>query len=135
MARMPRSRVRLSWTGIVSFTRRLRANAATARSLNDELVAEHGITIEQYEVLGRIARSPDMRVRQADLDDPPLVTAPNVERVLRDLEQDQLVDRGAEGDARVVALTDDGRAKLLAVRSNRAAQLDELLGPTDLPRH
>jgi DNA-binding MarR family transcriptional regulator len=37
------------------------------RSLSDELVADHGITIEQYEILSRLARTPDGRMRQADI--------------------------------------------------------------------
>jgi DNA-binding MarR family transcriptional regulator len=118
---------------IVSFARRLRANTATARSLNDELEADHGITIEQYEILSRIARTPTLRMREGDLSDPPLVTAASIEHVLGELEQGQLVDRSAEGGARVVALRDEGHETIRAVRSSGSPQLDQLLGLTSLP--
>jgi hypothetical protein len=72
------SRVRASWAQISSFARRVRANAGTARSLDDELAAAHGVTIEQYEILRRLALRGN--VRQAELSEPPLVTAANVRR-------------------------------------------------------
>jgi hypothetical protein len=75
------SRVRSSWVRVGSFTRLLQATTAAARGLNHELVAEHGITIEQDEVLSRIARTPEP-TDHPDISDPPLVTAANVERVL-----------------------------------------------------
>jgi DNA-binding MarR family transcriptional regulator len=114
-------RLRSSWTVVSSFAGRLRANVAATRSLNDQLVADHGITIEQYEILSRLRRAPNMRLRQADLNVPALVTAANVGRVLRDLERSRLVDRSSE---RVVAMTDEGREK---VRMASSPQLDELL--------
>ena len=38
---------------------------AAARRLDDDLVAEQGITIEEYEILRRIAHAPDGGLRQA----------------------------------------------------------------------
>lgn len=113
---------------ISAFTRLLRANVAVTRSLNDELVAEHGITIEQYEILSRLARTPDRRMRLSDLSEPPLITAANVQRVLADLERSHLVDRSGEGEASVVVLTDAGREKVREASSSHPAQLEELLG-------
>jgi DNA-binding MarR family transcriptional regulator len=125
---MPFSRLRSWWASVSSFTRRLRANAAAARSLNDELVADHGITIEQYEILSRLARTPDGRMLQAEISEPPLVTAANVDRELGDLERIHLVERSGEGQAPVVLLTEGGREKVRAASSRHSAQLAELLG-------
>jgi hypothetical protein len=90
------SRLRFAWMRMSSFTRLVRANVAATRSLNDELVGEHGVTIERHEVLSRIARTQDGRIPQADLSEPPLVTAAHVQRVLADLVRSHLVDRSGE---------------------------------------
>ena len=117
------ARLRTPWAQISLFASRVRANAGTARSLDDELVAGHGVTIEQYEILRRLALRGN--VRQAELSEPPLVTAANVRRELTTLEQNGLVRRSGEGDASDVALTEAGREK---VRVARNGQLEELLG-------
>ena len=104
-------------------------NAATTRSLNDELVEQHGLTIEQYEILSRLARTGEGRMRQAGLTEQPLRTAANVKRVVAELERRHLVDR-SEGQAPVLVLTDEGREKVRAARSSHYAQLEELLGST-----
>jgi DNA-binding MarR family transcriptional regulator len=116
--------VRASWALLFSFARSVRASANEARSLNDELVVAHGVTIEQYEILRRLALGGGLR--QADLSEPPLVTAANVRRELTTLERNAFVHRSGEGSSSEVALTGAGREK---VRAASTAQLDELLGP------
>jgi DNA-binding MarR family transcriptional regulator len=111
--------VRGSWARISSFSRVLRANVEKARSLNDELVAEHGVTIEQFEILTRLA------LHHADLSEPPLVTGANVRRELAALERAGLVIRSGEDAASDVQLTDAGRE---TVRAARSPELDALLG-------
>ncbi len=115
--------LRGSWARISSFSKLLRANADTARSLDDGLGATHGVTIEQYEILRRLALRGYLR--QADLSEPPLVTAANVRRELTTLEQGGLIRRSGVGDMADVALTDAGREKVRAAGNPR---LDELLG-------
>jgi len=112
-----------SWARLSSFARLLRANTGAARSLNDELVAAHAITIEQYEILCRLALVGSLR--QADLGEPPLVTAAHLRRELTTLERNGLVHRSGEGDSSEVALTDAGREK---VRAARNPQLEGLFG-------
>ena len=99
-----------------------------ARSLNDELVADHGITIEQYEILSRLSRTPDGHMRQTDISEPPLVTAANVQRELGDLARIHLVERSSEGEVPIAVLTDVGREKVRAASSSHSTQLEELLG-------
>jgi DNA-binding MarR family transcriptional regulator len=117
------SHFRAAFARISYFARRVRANVGATRNLNDELVAAHELTIEQYEILSRLALRGRMRTR--DLSEPPLVTAANVGRELTTLERSGLVRRDGEGDTSGVALTDAGREK---VRVARTRQLDELLG-------
>jgi DNA-binding MarR family transcriptional regulator len=115
--------IRGSWAGISAFSRVLRANVEKARSLNDELVAEHGVTIEQLEILNRLALQGSRR--QADLSEPPLVTGANLRRELANLERAGLVHRSGEAEGPDIALTDAGRE---TVRAARRPELDALLG-------
>ena len=48
---------------VQAFVSFLRAHSAVTRQLDRELVAEHGLTINDYEVLLRLARSPDRMMR------------------------------------------------------------------------
>ena len=60
------ARLRSSWMRIASFATLLRANAGPARNLNEQLVTDFGLTIEDYEVLLRLARTPELRMREID---------------------------------------------------------------------
>ncbi len=50
-----------------AFVSLLRAHAAATRQLNAQLNAEHGLTISDFEVLLRLARAPESRMRRVDL--------------------------------------------------------------------
>jgi DNA-binding MarR family transcriptional regulator len=114
----------------------LRAYATTTRALSAELVAEHGLTINDYEALLRLARAEDRRMRRVDLAEALLLTASGVTRLLDGLENAGFVERATcASDRRVVyaVLTEAGRAKLAeaseshlaAVRSLFEARLSE----------
>jgi MarR family transcriptional regulator, 2-MHQ and catechol-resistance regulon repressor len=123
--------VRAYWASISAFTTLLRANTAATRRLNEQLIAEYALTVEEYEVLVRLARAGDLRMRQVDLAEQPLLTASNLTRLLDGLERRGLVDRhsSAEGGRVVyVALTDAGRATVLAATRSHFAQVEELFG-------
>jgi DNA-binding MarR family transcriptional regulator len=93
----------------------LRAHAALTRELSAELVAEHGLTINDYEVLLHLARAPEKRMRRVDLADRILLTASGITRLLEGLESSGLVERvQCSDDRRVVyaRLTEAGSEKL-----------------------
>ena len=93
----------------------LRAHASIVRALSAELVAEHGLTINDYEVLLRLSRTPDKRMRRVDLAQEVLLSPSGITRLLVGLERAGLVERAAcDSDARVVyaQLTPAGMAKL-----------------------
>ena len=50
-----------------AFVSLLRAHAAATRQLNAQLSADHGLTISDFEVLLRLGRAPDRRLRRVDL--------------------------------------------------------------------
>ena len=116
-------------SGVRAFAALLRAHAATTRSLNAQLTAEHGLTLSDYEVLLRLSRAPARQMRRVDLAEQVLLTASGITRLLDGLERSGLVERGScDTDRRVVyaVLTDDGLAKLREASSSHLPQVDVL---------
>ena len=107
----------------------VRAHATATRQLNAQLLQDHGLTINDYEVLLRLARAPDSRMRRVDLAEQVLLTASGITRLLDGLERHDYVERAAcASDRRVVyaVLTDTGREKLLEASTSHVAQIEEL---------
>jgi DNA-binding MarR family transcriptional regulator len=107
----------------------LRAHAAVVRELSAELEAEHGLTISDYEVLLRLARAPDRRMRRVDLAEQVVLTPSGITRLLEGLERVGYVDRAAcKEDARVkyALLTEAGLAKLRAAAKTHVAGIERL---------
>ena len=107
----------------------LRAHAAVVRELSAELEAEHGLTINDYEVLLRLARAPERRMRRVDLAEQVLLTASGITRLLEGLERAGFVDRAAcAEDARVkyALLTEAGHAKLREAAITHVAGVERL---------
>jgi DNA-binding MarR family transcriptional regulator len=116
---------------VQAFVALLRAHAASTRRLNAQLTAEHGLTINDFEVLLRLARAPDRRMRRVDLAQQVLLTASGVTRLLDGLERSGLVERDScDTDRRVVyaVLTDAGLQKIGAASASHFAQVDEMFG-------
>jgi DNA-binding MarR family transcriptional regulator len=98
-----------AWVGL------LRAHATTTRRFNAELVAEHGLTLNDYEVLLHLSRAEGRRLRRVDLAERVLLTPSGITRLLEGLERAGFVERAAcESDARVTyaQLTDVGEQKV-----------------------
>jgi len=117
--------------GAQTFVALLRAHTAVTRHLNAKLDAEHGLTISDFEVLLRLARAPDRRMRRVDLAHEVLLTASGITRLLDGLERAGWVARDScAADRRVVyaVLTDSGVAKLRDAASTHFAQVETLFG-------
>jgi DNA-binding MarR family transcriptional regulator len=122
VARMSRFRIE-SW---VSF---LRAHSAITRQLNADLLAEHGLTLNDYEVLLCLAREPNGMLRRVDLAETVILTASGITRLLDGLERAGFVERAScASDARVsyAKITDEGRAKLDEAAVTHVAGIAEL---------
>src|SRR5882762_9796860 len=94
-----------SW---VSF---LRAHAAITRELSVQLQREHGLTLNDYEVLLHLSHSDGGMLRRVDLAESVLLTASGITRLLDGLERAGWVEKQhCESDARVTfaALTEAG---------------------------
>jgi DNA-binding MarR family transcriptional regulator len=97
--------------------------------LSAQLVADHGLTINDLEALLRLAHAEDRRLRRVDLAEALLLTASGVTRLLDGLESAGFVERATcASDRRVVyaVLTDAGRAKLAEASKSHVAEVQAL---------
>jgi DNA-binding MarR family transcriptional regulator len=116
---------------VQAFVSFVRAHASVVRGLDRELVADHGLTINDYEVLLRLARAPERMMRRVDLAQQVLLTPSGITRLLDGLQRHGFVEKAAcDSDARVVyaKLTDTGREKLRQATQDHVASIRELFG-------
>ena len=107
----------------------LRGHAALTRELNAQLVAAHGLTINDYEVLLRLSRAPDLRLKRVELAQSVLLTPSGITRLLDGLEVAGWVEKAScASDARVTyaVLTEVGLEKLRAAADSHLADVDRL---------
>jgi DNA-binding MarR family transcriptional regulator len=112
-----------------AWARLLHAHASTTRALSGSLLAEHGLTLNDYEALLRLSRADDGRMRRVDLADELLLTASGVTRLLDGLEAAGYVERAAcATDRRVVyaVITGAGREKLDGASESHLAEIRAL---------
>jgi DNA-binding MarR family transcriptional regulator len=116
-------------TELEPFVNFLRAHSAVVRQLSSELVAAHGLTINDYEVLLRLSRAEGSRMRRVDLAQEVLLTPSGITRLLEGLERSGFVERVAcKEDLRVsyAQLTTAGRTKLRAASKTHVAGIHRL---------
>ena len=120
--------------------------------MNQTLIAEHGLTLNDFDVMVQLANAPERALRRVDLAERVLLTASGITRLLDGLERAGWVcKKSCDHDARVTyaLLTDAGNEKLMeALATHRAdierlfsahyspeelATLDELLGRLAAP--
>ena len=128
---MPAEATQQQSPAIEAFVRLLRAHAAVTRTLSNQLSADHGLTLNAYEAMLRLARAEERMMRRVDLAGELLLTASGVTRLLDGLEREGFVDRQeCPNDRRVTyaVLTDTGLAKLREASDSHSRQIRELLG-------
>jgi len=102
---------RLSELELGAWQALLHSHHKLIRTLDAELIAEHAITLGQYDVLLRLARAPDRRLPMAQLAQRVLISPSGLTRVVDGLVREGLVQRNrSETDGRVVltGLTEKG---------------------------
>ena len=107
----------------------LRGHAAVSRALNTQLVADHGLTMNDYEVLLRLSRAPDRQMKRIELAQSVVLTPSGITRLLDGLEAEGWVEKAScPGDARITyaVLTDAGREKLHQAAETHLADIDRL---------
>jgi DNA-binding MarR family transcriptional regulator len=117
----------------------LLAHARIVRRLDEELRAEHDLTIGEYDALVTIAQAPDRRIRMRQLADEVILSKSGVTRLIDRLVDDGLVERSAcLSDARgaEAVLTERGLTRLRAASTTHLRGIHEhflaIFGDEDL---
>ena len=111
--------------------RLLRAHASITRRFNSQLLADHGLTLNDYEVLLHLSRAEGRRLRRVDLAERVVLTPSGITRLLEGLERCGYVERAScASDARVTyaQLTEQGDAKLREASQTHVADIHALFG-------
>jgi DNA-binding MarR family transcriptional regulator len=106
----------------------LLAHARISRRLDEELRAEHDLTIGEYDALLTIAQAPERRIRMRQLADEVILSKSGVTRLIDRLVDDGLVERSAcLADARgaEAVLTERGLARLRAASKTHLRGVNE----------
>ena len=106
---------RLEGAALEAWRSYLQSHASIVRVLDAELVADHGITSRDYEVMLYLAQESDQRLAMSALAERTMLTRSGITRLVDGLVQAGLIERVAcPSDARVsyAQLTDAGYAKL-----------------------
>ena len=114
-----------AWRGLL-FT-----HAAVIRSLEDDMLEQHDLPITWFDLLGRLARSEDRRLRMHELEEVSVFTRSGVTRLADRLEEAGLVRRERSAEDRrgvYLAITDDGIAKLDEVWADHQRSIQEHFG-------
>ncbi|HYY34369.1 MAG TPA: MarR family transcriptional regulator [Gaiellaceae bacterium] len=112
-----------------TWIRFLRAHATILRKLNADLLAEHGLTVNDFEVLLHLSRAPERSLRRVDLVERVLLTPSGITRLLDGLEHNGFVERAeCATDRRVIyaKLTRAGLEKLARARRTHLAGVSSL---------
>jgi DNA-binding MarR family transcriptional regulator len=114
----------------------LQSHAAIVRELDAELVAVHGMTTRDYEVLLYLAQAPERRLPMSVLATSTMLTRSGITRLVDGLVAAGLIERVAcASDARVsyAKLTDVGYAKLRDAGCTHIASIQRLFSERFAP--
>jgi DNA-binding MarR family transcriptional regulator len=116
-------------TQLESWVSFIRAHAAITRELSARLQRQHGLTLNDYEVLLHLSQAEGQRLRRVDLAERVILTASGITRLLEGLEGSGFVTKETcASDARVsyAKLTEAGRDKLRDAAHTHLDDIDDL---------
>ena len=119
---------RLSQEELAAWAGLLRTHARLVGRLDAELRAEHGFGISSYEVLVRLAQSPN-GMRLLDLSKSALITQSGMSRLVDRLETEGLVRRASapdDGRGCLAVITEAGRRRLREANRSHLAGVRRL---------
>jgi DNA-binding MarR family transcriptional regulator len=105
----------LDGTALDAWRSYLQSHASIMRELDADLVAEHGMTTRDYEVLLYLAQAPERRLAMSALAESTMLTRSGITRLVDGLVASGLIERvSCPSDARVsyAHLTDEGYSML-----------------------
>jgi DNA-binding MarR family transcriptional regulator len=103
-----------AWRGLV------RVHATLVKQLDAELDARHGLPLTSYEVLRSLRRSPDGKLRMAELAEHALLSRSGMTRLIDRLEREGMVSRTScdkDGRGCYAVLTEQGRQAIDQARA------------------
>jgi DNA-binding MarR family transcriptional regulator len=106
---------RLDGAALDAWRSYLQSHASIVRMLDAELVAEHGMTTRDYEVLLYLAQAPERKLPMSALAERTMLTRSGITRLIDGLVESGLIERVAcASDARIsyAQLTHEGYDKL-----------------------
>lgn len=120
---------RLEGAALEAWRSYLQSHAAILRELDAELVAAHGITTRDYEVLLYLAQAPDRQLPMSALATSTMLTRSGITRLVDGLVEAGWIERAScRSDARIsyACLTDDGFRKLRAAGCTHVGSIQRL---------
>jgi len=133
VAERPTAEALAAWRGLLAWHR------GTIHRLDADLVAVHGVTLEEYDVLVQLAEAPDGRLRMGELAAATLIARSSCTRVVDRLVARGWVERVRDRDDRrrvVVGLNAAGRGGLRRCAVTHLAGVPDVfasrLAPGDL---
>jgi DNA-binding MarR family transcriptional regulator len=117
-------------SAVRAWTRLLRAHASTTRLLSAELLADHGLTLNDFEVLYVLSRAEGGRMKRVELARRLLLSPSGITRLCEGLERAGLVRRTTcPTDLRVAyaELTPEGREQFEAASCAHVGSIRELM--------
>lgn len=120
---------RLEGAALDAWRSYLQSHASILRELDAELVAAHGMTTRDYEVLLYLAQAPDRRLPMSSLATSTMLTRSGITRLVDGLVNSGFIERVAcSSDARVsyARLTDQGFEKLRQAGCTHIASIQRL---------
>ncbi|MGH2836103.1 MAG: MarR family winged helix-turn-helix transcriptional regulator [Solirubrobacteraceae bacterium] len=106
---------RLEGSALEAWRSYLQSHAGIVRELDADLIAQHGLTVRDYEVLLYLAQSEDRRLPMSALSERTMLTRSGITRLIDGLVGQGMIERvSCDSDARVsyARLTDPGYIKL-----------------------
>lgn len=120
---------RLDGTALEAWRGYLQSHAGIVRELDAELIAQHGLTVRDYEVLLYLAQADDRRLPMSALSERTMLTRSGITRLVDGLVSQGLIERvSCKSDARVsyARLTDPGYEKLRQAGCTHVAGIERL---------
>ena len=96
----------------------MRAHATLVRQLDCELEEAHGLPLVSYDVLARLEKAPDRRMRMRELADAVRLSRSGLTRLIDRLQQRGLIERRRDAEDRrkvLATITDEGRRLVSAI--------------------
>ena len=120
---------RLEGSALEAWRSYLQSHAAIVRELDAELIAQHGLTIRDYEVLLYLAQAEDQQLPMSALSERTMLTRSGITRLVDGLVSQELIERvSCQSDARVsyARLTETGYTKLKEAGCTHVAGIERL---------